>query len=128
VWESQQPLGEDAEDPLELGDALRERSSRSLEHVFVLLSLVLPRQPLQIAFQGLHTEDPQLRGTALEYLETALPAPVREKLWPFIGDRPTRDRPSRPREQVVADLIAARSSIVLSLDQLKELRDHLDRA
>lgn len=126
VWESQQPLGEDTDDPLELGDALRERSSRSLEHVFILLSLVLPRQPLQIAFQGLHTDDPQLRGTALEYLETALPVPVREKLWPFIGDRPAADRPSRPREQVVADLIAARSSIVLSLEDLEKLRDHLD--
>jgi hypothetical protein len=43
--------------------------------VFSLLSLVLPREPLQIAFRGLQSSDRQLRGTALEYLEGVLPAP-----------------------------------------------------
>ncbi len=43
--------------------------SQSLAHVFTLLSLVLPREPLQIAFRSLHADDRQLRGTALEYLE-----------------------------------------------------------
>ncbi len=119
VWESHRLLGEDADDPLQVGGAVRDRASRSLEHVFTVLSLVLPRQPLQIAFQGLHTDDPQLRGTALEYLETALPAAVREKLWPFIGDRPARPTPSRPREEVVAELMAARSSIMLNLDDVR---------
>ena len=100
---------------------MRERASRSLEHVFTVLSLVLPRQPLQIAFQGLHTDDPHLRGTALEYLETALPPAVRVKLWPFIGDRPMRPQAERPRDQVVAELMAARSSIMLNLEDIKKL-------
>ncbi len=120
VWENQHLLGEDGEDPLQAG-ALRDRASRSLEHVFTMLSLVLPRQPLQIAFQGLHTDDPQLRGTALEYLETALPVPVREKLWPFIGDRPRHSQAARPREQVVADLMAARASIMMSVEEIRKL-------
>jgi hypothetical protein len=122
VWESQQLVGEDVEDPLQAG-ALRDRASRSLEHVFTMLSLVMPRQPLQIAFQGLHTDDPQLRGTALEYLETALPVPVRVKLWPYIGDRPIRPSTARPKEQVVAELMAARASIMMTADEVRRLEN-----
>lgn len=121
VWESHRLMHDDGDDPMQVGTAIRERTSRSLEHVFTVLSLVLPRQPLQIAFQGLHTDDPQLRGTALEYLETALPVAVREKLWPFIGDRPMSPQTARPREQVVAELMQARSSIMLNLEDIKNL-------
>ena len=55
-----------------------------MAHVFTLLSIVLPPEPLRIAYRGLHTNDTALRGTALEYLESVLPADVREALWPFI--------------------------------------------
>ena len=50
------------------------RAGQSLAHVFTLLSLVLPSQPLQIAFRSLHSQNSRLRGTALEYLEGVLPA------------------------------------------------------
>jgi len=60
----------------------------NLAHVFSLLSLVLPREPLQIAFRGLQSSDRQLRGTALEYLEGVLPAPIRAGLWPLLVRRP----------------------------------------
>ena len=55
-----------------------------LEHIFRLLSLCLPREPLHVAFQALHTDDAYLRGTALEYLESILPSGVRENLWQFL--------------------------------------------
>jgi hypothetical protein len=73
------------------GAALREvrdRAGQSLDQVFVLLGLVLPTEPLQIAFRSLHADDPYLRGTALEYLEEVLPAPIRQRLWPYLVDRP----------------------------------------
>jgi hypothetical protein len=99
---------------------LRDRASRSLEHVFTVLSLVLPPQALRVAFRGLYTDDPQLRGTALEYLETALPAPVRAKLWPFLDDHPRRAAaPARPREEVVAELLRSKESIALNLAALR---------
>jgi hypothetical protein len=60
----------------------------NLAHVFSLLSLVLPREPLQIAFRGLQSNDRQLRGTALEYLEGVLPARIRADLWPLLVRRP----------------------------------------
>jgi hypothetical protein len=98
---------------------LRERASRSLEHVFTVLALFLPRQPLKIAFQGLHTDDAFLRGTALEYLETALPAEIREQLWPFLEDnRPKKER-SRPSGEVLAKLLQSNNSIAINLDELR---------
>ncbi len=118
VWESRQ-LIDAADDDWEapVVDVVRDRANRSLEHVFTLLSLILPRTTVQLAFQGLHTDDPHLRGTALEYLETVLPEPVRQRLWPFLEDRESRSRPTaRPAEDVVRDLLASKESIVLALD------------
>jgi len=118
MWENQRLLDR-VEDDAEAGfvdEVLRERASRSLEHVFTVLALALPRQPLQIAFRGIHTDDPQLRGTALEYLDASLPPAVREKLWPFLDDRPVRRTPSaRPREELMAELLRSRESIALNL-------------
>ena len=42
---------------------------RTLRHLFTLLSLTYDADALGIAYQGLHTGDPHLRGTGLEYLE-----------------------------------------------------------
>jgi hypothetical protein len=52
--------------------------------VFTLLSLVLPSDPVQVAFRGLHTDDENLRGTALEYLDGVLPPAIRTRLWPSL--------------------------------------------
>ena len=60
-----------------------------LEHVAVLLSVVLPREPLRIAFEALNTDEPQLRGLALEYLETTLPNEVSEALLDVVDASPT---------------------------------------
>ena len=79
---------------------VKDRAGRSLAHVFTLLSLVLPFEPLQISYRGLHTDDDKLRGTALEYLESVLPKPIREGLWPFLEERRKPvERTSRPRER-----------------------------
>ena len=75
-------LASSDESPLD--EFVRDRAGQSLAHVFTLLSLVLPSQPLQIAFRSLHSENSRLRGTALEYLEGVLPADIRERLWPFL--------------------------------------------
>ncbi|HEU5310735.1 MAG TPA: hypothetical protein VFV24_04705, partial [Candidatus Eisenbacteria bacterium] len=122
VWESRKVLDrmdDEGWSPV-MDEMLRDRANRSLEHVFTLLSLALPRQPLRIAFKGLHTEDPLLRGTALEYLESSLPPEIRKPLWPFLEDnRPKRAPESRPREQVLQDLLESNHSIVIRLEELK---------
>lgn len=121
VWESRQLIDRSDDDwsPME-AEVLRERATRSLEHVFTLLSLILPPETIRLAFHGLHTQDAHLRGTALEYLESVLPEPVRLKLWPFLeADRrpPQRDRTP---EQALQELLASRESIVLALAAARE--------
>jgi hypothetical protein len=52
--------------------------------VFTLLALVLPADPVQVAFRGLQADDANLRGTALEYLDGVLPPAIRARLWPSL--------------------------------------------
>ncbi|HEV8129512.1 MAG TPA: hypothetical protein VGQ14_07630 [Candidatus Eisenbacteria bacterium] len=100
---------------------LRDRANRSLEHVFTLLALALPREPLRIAFRGLHTDDPFLRGTALEYLESTLPPEIRKALWPHLEDnRPKRPGTVRPPSDALHDLLRSSDSIVARLEELRK--------
>jgi hypothetical protein len=128
VWDAQLALdqlgdlaGEDDDDEL-----LRERAGRSLEHVFTLLSLVLPREPLRIACWGLREGNPILRGTALEYLESVLPQVVRAVLWPYLDTEGTSRgaalRPVPEPEVALRNLLGSSQSIELSLEALRKRR------
>ena len=122
VWEGQRLLdqSEETERSPFVDRFLRDRASRSLEHVFTLLALTLPRQPLIVAFRGLHTSDQGLRGTALEYLEGVLPDAVHGALWPFLEDkRPAKQAP-RARAEILDELMHSHASIELNLKHLRE--------
>jgi hypothetical protein len=120
VWDSNRLLSQlDDRDEYYADKLVRDRANRSLTHVFNLLTLVLPTEPMRIAFRGLHTEDVALRGTALEYLEGVLPTDIRQRLWPFLEDaRPAASAPARPRDEILADLLRSHESIVLNLEEL----------
>jgi AAA family ATP:ADP antiporter len=66
-------------------DDARVHSGSALAHVFTVLGLVLPSEPLRIALHAVLTDDPTLRETALEYLESILPTDVRAQLWPVLA-------------------------------------------
>jgi hypothetical protein len=120
VWESHRLLDTVEADARSFVDEfLKDRAGQSLAHVFTLLSLVLPTAPLQIAYRGLHTDDPGLRGTALEYLEGVLPPDIRDRLWPFLSDRPRKQSDSRARDEILADLLRSNESIMLNLEELR---------
>jgi hypothetical protein len=51
-----------------------------LNHVFALLALTMQKGALELARQGLLSQDRKLRGTALEYLESLLSETVRAPL------------------------------------------------
>ena len=126
VWESHKlldQLDEGGGDAPLVDEFLRKRTSRSLEHVFNILSLALPREPLKIAFRGLYTDDVNLRGTALEYLESILPGPIREGLWPFLEDDRREKGTDGSREKILADLMRSNQSIELNLAELKRKSD-----
>jgi ATP:ADP antiporter, AAA family len=121
IWESHRLLDrlEQPEQESFVDEFVKGRASQSLAHVFTLLSLVLPSEPLQIAYRGLHTDDQNLRGTALEYLEGMLPHGIRERLWPFLEDQRPPERGTRDRDEILADLLRSHESIMLNLDELK---------
>jgi AAA family ATP:ADP antiporter len=89
-----------------------------LEHVFVLLSLLLEREPLRIASWALKGEDAALKGTALEYLENVLPVDVRSALLAYVGARPANRR-SRRRNELVADLLESGSGLAAARDRIR---------
>jgi hypothetical protein len=77
-------------------------TSAALAHVFNVLALALPHEPVRIAYQSLHTGDHDLRATALEYLESALPPELSEKLWPVIDVQSAPRATRSPAELSVA--------------------------
>jgi hypothetical protein len=121
VWESHRLLDqhEDEEWSPMFDAMLRQRADRALQHVFTVLALILPRRPLQLAYRGLFASDPQVRGTALEYLETALPDAIRRALWPFLEDTRKGPPTQRSRDAIVRDLMASEATIALDLERLR---------
>jgi len=95
-----------------LDDVLRERANQSLEHVFSLLSLALAREPLQVAFRALHSEDRLLRGLGLEYLEGVLPAGLGKRLTDLVEDGPMEST-SQADTDLLEKLMRSNQSLVL---------------
>ena len=89
------------------------------EHVFNLLALALDREPVKIAARAFGTEDAYLKGTALEYLETVLPAPLFSALQPLLAAPGPPSAQRRPAAEVRADLIRAGMTITISLDEVR---------
>lgn len=114
VWELQRLLDEEtwSGDGL-VADRVGTRGDLSLEHAFRLLSLLLEPEAVRAAFRGVTADDERFRSLALEYLEQVLPADVRERLWPFIGDLSERERRrrERPLDQVVAELVTTGATL-----------------
>jgi len=118
VWEGRRVLDTPKSDsPIDV--FVRDRAGESLGHVFTLLSLVLPREPIQLAFRGLQTDDEHLRGTALEYLDSVLPGAIKQRLWPFLEHRPAR-AVSKSREEAIAALLRSNESIEINLEELRK--------
>jgi ATP:ADP antiporter, AAA family len=116
VWESRQLIDalDESYSPMQT-ELLRDRADRSLEHLFTVLSLILPRETLRLAFHGLHTGDRYLRGTALEYLETVLPEPLWITLLPLLEPGEAQPRSRRTSDQALRELLASQQSIALAL-------------
>lgn len=102
---------------------LLDRADRNLEHLFTLLSLLLPGNAVRIAFRALHTNDRQLKGTAFEYLESAIPADTRNLLLPMLeADAENRLHAAagaRPLENLLASKARINKTLKLALTPLE---------
>jgi hypothetical protein len=103
-------------------DKLLDRADRNLEHLFTLLALLLPEGAVRIAFRALHTDDPQLKGTAFEYLESATPPATRQLLLPMLeADADMRSRRAVANGRALENLLATTGRInrTLNLEPLE---------
>lgn len=129
VWELQRLLDEheSVEDGI-VAERVGARGQLSLEHTFRLLTLVLEPENVRAAFHGMIYEDERLNSFALEYLEQVLPADIRKKLWPFIGDISAHEKKksARPLNQVVSDLLTSSATLFVSEKDRKALKKMLE--
>ncbi len=101
-------------------EILRRRSATGLYHVFTLLGLTYPAEPMRLAFQGVYTDDRSLRATALEYLETTLPPDIRSLLWPLIASDETAPASGRANHELAESLRLSYPTIIANLRRLAE--------
>jgi hypothetical protein len=71
---------------LEAGTRQESKGIVTMNHVFRLLALIYPCEPLWAAHRGLESQDDHLRRTSLEYLENVLPARVWQRIVPAIEE------------------------------------------
>lgn len=126
VWEMQKVL-----DDLDPGDGdvfvegrVNARGELSLEHTFRLLAVLLDPDIVEVAFRGILANDEKLKSYSLEYLEQVLPADVRDKLWPFIGDLSAaqKEKSARPLEAIVSDLVKTGATLFFKDDEKARLK------
>jgi hypothetical protein len=89
------------------------------EHVFNLLALTLEREPVHIAARAFETDDPYLRGTALEYLETVLSPALFAALQPRLAGVGMAAPRHRPTAEARADLLRAGATMQMSLEDVR---------
>ncbi|MBL8739466.1 MAG: hypothetical protein JNK04_00180, partial [Myxococcales bacterium] len=86
--------------------------ARGLAHIFTLLSIVLEREPLAMAYRALRSDERALRGTAFEYLEVVLPPGLREAITPLLGDvQKTHTPKPRGRTELREELMRSASGL-----------------
>lgn len=120
-WDSRRLIEErEIEDEYSfLDDVLRERAHQSMEHVFTLLALVLPREPVRTAFRALHSGDRALMDLALEYMDRAVPPAVKQTLWPVLVGR-AEAIPEEVRAQAARDLLLTERGLLIALKRIDE--------
>lgn len=117
IWRSRRRMDHKDNAPDEyqyLDEVLQDRADKSLEHVFSLFSVVLPREPLMAAFRALHQDDRMYRGLALEYLESTLPDDIRKRLWEVIEESPPAQS-GEDYKDILKALLDTNASLILQV-------------
>ncbi|MDQ3341743.1 MAG: hypothetical protein M4D80_41880 [Myxococcota bacterium] len=93
--------------PMFVAPRLHPAADHELDHVFTVIGLHIDREQLLMAYRALHQDDVRQRGTALEYLQTILPADFRDAVWPFVDQLAAP--PPRAARTILAELIRTTS-------------------
>jgi hypothetical protein len=99
-------------------EVLKDRAAKSISHIFTLLGLVLPPQPVRLAFRALRAEDGKLHGVALEYLDSVLPRALREQLAAYFEGSLAAPKGVH-KEEALAKLLESNPSIMQKVGDLR---------
>jgi ATP:ADP antiporter, AAA family len=103
---------------VQMEEVLKDRAAKSISHIFTLLGLVLPPQPVRLAFRALRAEDRKLHGVALEYLDSVLPRALREQLADYFERSLAAPKGMhKHKEEDLAKLLELNPSIVQKLER-----------
>lgn len=95
-----------------------ELEQRALRHLFMVLSLACDTDSLGVPYQGLHTDAPHPRETALEYLEATLPHDVFQGVEGRVAPVDGRGAPgARGAEELSEELKRSHGSILRKLQE-----------
>jgi hypothetical protein len=89
LWRGYRLLDRPEQDDRSEPAGTEEDSSRYLEYVRLLLSTIVPREPLGAAVHAVRSANPGVRGLAFEYLEQVVPPAVLERLKVLIASMPS---------------------------------------
>lgn len=95
--------------------------SRSVEHVFTLLSLAYDRAVVASVLAGVTSDNPALHGTAREYLDSILPADLAQRLrerLPTAGDVAARGE--REQHDLAEELMRTSVGVVVASGELED--------
>lgn len=84
------------------------------DHLFAILSLALDREALGLSRRALASEDPNLKGTALEYLYNVLPPHIRSEIWPRLA----KGAPPPERASSASELVRTMESLMVNREEL----------
>ena len=101
---------------IQMEEVLKDRAAKSISHIFTLLGLVLPPQPVRLAFRALRAEDRKLHGVALEYLDSVLPRALREQLAAYF-ERSLAAPKGVHKEEDLAKLLELNPSIMQKIER-----------
>jgi hypothetical protein len=82
-----------------------------IQLLFLLLGALYEPETLELCLRALNSEDRELQGTALEYLENLLPPHIWALLHPVLAKGRTRAGKKRTLQQAARDLLGAASSL-----------------
>ena len=96
------------------------------EHLFNLLALAFEREPMRIAARSFGSDDPRVRGTALEYLETVLQPALFSALRPMLAAAAPSTAGPRAAAEVRDDLIRVGATLTVSREDLRRQLEAAD--
>lgn len=112
AWEQRGRRRRDAvEAPAILDAADLPRIDRSMEMLFSVLAIAWGRELMGSTLRALHSDEPALRGTALEYLQSSLPEKLRSVLVSRLPGGDTAHRTQRRSEELADALLQSSASL-----------------